>query len=156
MLELLALNRELGSAGGQGRILRLRTGDSPPCVAEISVCEQLEGAPAGGALEVVFNHVSGPLRSEEILKRTGALGHDQFTVVYSVEKPVSEFKILARLVEAEALHEPVALSARSHCMSVPLWPTDDSHAEGAWVMLPKRHSSCPGISLGWKIEEPLV
>ena len=132
-MRLLTLNCELRTtcAGSQSRLLRLRTGDAPACVAEIGVSEELEGAAAGAALEVVLNHIGGPLRLEEILKRAGALGDDQFAVIYGVEKPVGEFEILARLVEAEALHKPVALRARSHCMSVTLWPTGGSHAEGA-------------------------
>ena len=133
----------------------LRAGNAPAGVAEIGVREQLEGPAARGALEVVLNHIGGPLRLEEILKRAGALGDDQFAVIYSVQKPVGEFEILARLVEAEALQEPVALSARSHCMSVTLWPRYGSHAEGAGVMFPKRHAWGPAGRKSW-VKEPLV
>ena len=115
----------------------LRAGNAPAGVAEVSVSEELEGTAACAALEVMLNDVGGPICVEEVLQGTCALGKGQLAVVYSVEKPTGEFEILARLVEAEALHEPVTLSARSHCMSVPLWSMSGSHAEGAGVMLPK-------------------
>ena len=57
------------------------------------------------------------------------------------QEPAGEFEIFARLVEALALHEPVALRAGHHCMSVPLSPMVGSHAEGVSVMLPERHGT---------------
>jgi hypothetical protein len=105
-------------------------------VAEVRVREELERSAAGAALEVMFNQVGWPRSAEEVLQRTSALDDAQFAVIYGIQKPAGEFEIFARLVEAEALREPVALRACRHCLSVPLSPIVGSRAEGVWVMLP--------------------
>lgn len=102
----------------------------------VGVCEELKRAPAGTALEVMFDDFPGPHGIENVLERTSAFGDDQPAVIDRVEKPASEFEILSGLVKAKALHEPFALRAGHHWLSVPLSSVDGSYAEGAWVMQP--------------------
>jgi hypothetical protein len=113
----------------------LGAGNAPAGVAEVGIGEELEGSAACAALKVMFDQVRGPLCAEEVLQRAGALGNAQFAVIDAVEKPAGKFEIFARLVEAEALHEPVALRACRHFLSVPSSAMVGSHANGAEVML---------------------
>jgi len=102
----------------------------------IGIGEKLKRAAAGAALEVMFDDFTGPRGIEDVLKRTGAFGDDQPAVVYGVEEPAREFEVFSGLVKAEALHEPFALRAGHHWLSVPLSSVEGSYAEGAWVMQP--------------------
>jgi len=113
----------------------LRAGYAPAGAAQVGVGEELELSAAGAALEVMLYLICGPLGAEKVLKRTRALDNTQFAFIDGVEKPAGKFEIFARLVEAEALHEPVALRACRHFLSVPLSRMVRSHAEGALVML---------------------
>ena len=105
-------------------------------MAEVGVGEELEGSAASAAFEIMLHLVGGPRIAEEVLQRTGALGDAQLAFVDGNQEAASEFEIFTRLFEAEALHEPVALRACRHCLSVPSSPTLASHAESALVMLP--------------------
>jgi hypothetical protein len=110
-------------------------------VAEVGVGEELECSSAGAAFEIMLNLAGGPIIAEEVLQGTGALGEAQFAIVYGVEKAASEFEIFTRLIEAEALHEPVALRACRHWTSVPSSRSAGSHADGVSVMLTLRHGT---------------
>jgi len=105
-------------------------------MAVVSVGEELKCAPTGTALEVMFHNVTGPRGIEYVLERASAFSDDESTVLDSIKQPESEFEILARPVEAEAIHEPVALRTCRHCLSVPPSRLSRSDAEGVWVMVP--------------------
>jgi len=84
----------------------------------------------------VFDDVVRPVGLEEIFEGAGALREAERAIVDGVEKPAGEFEVFTRLVDAEALHEPDALLACRHPMSVPPSAMVGSHADGASVMLP--------------------
>ena len=104
-------------------------------MAQIGVREELKRPAAGLALEIVFGCVGGPVGLEKVVQWTSAVGQNEDAVVHESHEPAGEFEIFARLVEAEALHEPVALRACRHWTSVPLSSMVRSHADGASVML---------------------
>ena len=110
-------------------------GYAPAGVAEVGVGEELEGSAAGAALEVMLDLVRGPIGAEEVLERAGALDDAEFSVIDGIEKAAGKFEIFARFLEAEALHEPIALRACRHCLSVPPSVMIAGHADGASVML---------------------
>ncbi len=116
-------------------------------MAEVGVGEELEGSTAGAAFEIMLHLACGPLIAEEVLQRTGGLGDAQFAFIDGIEEAASEFEIFTRLFEAEAVHEPVALRACRHWISVPSSRSWGSHADGASVMLTLRHGT-----VIWSIE----
>ena len=84
----------------------------------IGICKELEATAANGALEVVFEDISGPLRIEEVPQRTGAFGHYKNALTGEEEKSAGELQILTRLLETQTLHEAVALWAGRHWNSL--------------------------------------
>ena len=76
-----------------------------------SVSEELERAAAQCALEIMFDNIAGPLRIEEVLQKARALGQEEDAVTHEIQEMTHKPEILPGLVEAQALHEILALSA---------------------------------------------
>jgi len=89
-----------------------------------------------------------PLRVEQIPQGAGAFGDVERSCIYRVQKTASEFEIVPGLVEADGLFELFALRTKRHCMSLPLRRMRGSHAEGARVMVSKRHLGVV-VKIGW-------
>jgi len=131
-------------AWGEDGFFCLRAGEAPSCATMVGIGEELEGAAAGGALEVVFDFFAGPLGVEQVGERAGAFGDVHCAPIDCIQKTASEFEIVPWLVEADGLFELFALRAERHGMSLPPSTMRGSHAEGATVMVSKRHTRCRG------------
>lgn len=87
-----------------------------------SIGKKLERSPTIAALQVVFDKIAGPLWLEEVLQGAGAPRKDKSSIRDQIDKLAGEFKVLAGLVEALAIQEPVALWAGWHwkqCHTLP-------------------------------------